>query len=161
MSSFFYLTAFFCFLADQISKTLAARFLPPGSSVSILPNVLWFTQLHNRGAAFNLFQNQTLFLTLVGCLAVIMILWIQRKTPPSQVKTRLGLGMILGGSLGNLLDRVRFGYVVDFIDLKWWPVFNLADTLINVGIFFIILDLLFTHSDNTKPQTQYKNSGDY
>ena len=100
------------------------------------------TYVENRGSAFGLFQNQTLFFIVIGVLVIGGILIGQRFIPAHRTTLTICLGMMLGGAAGNLLDRIRFGHVFDFIDLGWWPVFNVADSAIVVGVVILVYHLL-------------------
>lgn len=120
-------------ILDQVSKHLVFLNLPFGESVVLWPGVLSLTHLHNFGAAFGLFAGQRwLFVLAVFITVAILIMWrkdILRAGPLAVWSCAL----LLGGALGNFLDRLRLGFVVDFIDLGFWPVFNVADSAIVVG----------------------------
>lgn len=135
--------------ADQATKLLAIRHLADMPPQEIIPGFFNLVLVHNRGAAFGFLNDPAidwqfwLFLgaTILGCA---LVLYLMRKSPPSRVLT-LGLSGILGGALGNLIDRVRFRAVVDFLDFyhgEWhWPAFNVADIGIcaGAGLVFIVL----------------------
>jgi signal peptidase II len=135
---------------DQMAKRLAEDRLERTGVRSVpLPLVgdyLRFTYVENRGAAFGLLQDQTTFFVFVGVLVVGVIAASYRYLPRSGFRLHLALGLQLGGALGNLIDRVRQGYVVDFVDLgyhaNWWPVFNVADSAIVVGVALLALNAL-------------------
>jgi signal peptidase II len=118
---------------DQVTKALAVAYLRPGASLP-LTGWLQLTYVENRGAAFGLLQDQTALFILVGLIVVGGLIASYRHLPTVSPLLNLGLGLQLGGALGNLIDRVRQGYVVDFVDLSWWPVFNVADAAIVVGV---------------------------
>jgi len=138
-------TAVVVLALDQVSKWLVLRsFSESGTrSLPLLGDLVRLTYVENRGAAFGLFQEQTYFFILIGVVVVAAILASYRFLPVDGVLLNTGLGLQLGGALGNLLDRLRYGHVVDFIDLSWWPVFNLADSAIVVGVailaYFLVL----------------------
>ena len=137
------LTALFVFLIDQVSKALALRFLSSVPTLAVLPGIFHLTLVENTGVAFGLFRGHGLAVTL-GTLAVLGGLgWsaLRSQRPPARM-TLLGLGLILGGAAGNLLDRVRLGAVVDFFDFRVWPVFNVADSCITVGALLVALQLM-------------------
>ena len=125
--------------ADQAAKQLILARFAAGESLPVLPPVLLFTYVQNTGAAFGLLKGlQPLF---VG-LSLAVIGWIVREFvrhpgghPPA---VAWSYALILGGATGNLIDRLRFGYVVDFLDLRVWPVFNLADSAITVGVMLLL-----------------------
>ena len=123
--------------ADQLSKAYATAHLQWGESWIPLEAVrpfFRFTLTHNTGAAFGLFpQGGTLFL-LIALVVAAVILYYYRQLPPQAWLVRLALGLQLGGALGNVVDRLRQGYVVDFLEVPHWPVFNVADSCIVVGV---------------------------
>ena len=126
-------------LLDQATKAIAAVKLSSGASVPAVGGLVSFTLVENTGAGFGLFRNQALVLVLISAAAIsFTVFYILKKKPVYCMP----LALILGGAVGNLIDRLRFGHVIDFIDLHWWPVFNLADSSITIGslaLFFIIL----------------------
>ncbi len=131
-------------LADQITKALALRFLSSVPTVPVLPGVFHLTLVENTGVAFGLFRGQGLAVTLATLAVLAGLGWSAlhgTRQRPSRW-TVLGVGLILGGALGNLADRARLGAVVDFLDFRVWPVFNLADSCITVGAALVALQLL-------------------
>ena len=137
---------------DQFTKRLAEDRLGRSAERSVpLPVVgdyLRLTYVENRGAAFGLLQDQTAFFVFVGVLVVGVIAASYRYLPRSGFRLHLALGLQLGGAIGNLIDRIRQGYVVDFVDFgyhsNWWPVFNVADSAIVVGVALLALNALTT-----------------
>jgi signal peptidase II len=143
-------------LLDQATKRLAEDRLERTGVRSVpLPVVgdfLRFTYVENRGAAFGLLQDQTVFFVVVGVVVIGVIAASYRYLPRSGFRLHLALGLQLGGAIGNLIDRVRQGYVVDFVDFgyhsNWWPVFNVADSAIVIGVALLAWNAL---SENTNP----------
>lgn len=133
------------FLADFLSKRYVATHMTPGQSVPVLGPVFHITYVRNAGAAFGLLQHQTLFFIVVSLVVVGLIITYGRAAARGDAWLGVALGLLLGGALGNLLDRVLYGTVVDFLDFRVWPVFNLADSAITVG-GAIFVYLLFTRS---------------
>src|ERR1700730_14901690 len=137
-------------LTDQATKRMAEERLQKTGVRSVpLPIVgdyLRFTYVENRGAAFGLLQDQTVFFVFVGVLVVVFCAASYRYLPRSGFRLHLALGLQLGGAIGNLIDRIRQGYVVDFVDFgyrsNWWPVFNVADSAIVVGVALLALNAL-------------------
>ncbi len=127
-------------IADQFSKAYATAHLQWGESwmpLEIVRPFFRFTLTHNTGAAFGLFpQGGTLFLLIALAVAGV-ILYYYRQLPPQAWLMRLALGLQLGGALGNVVDRLRQGYVVDFFEVPHWPVFNVADSCIVVGVVLL------------------------
>lgn len=130
--------------ADQITKGLAETFLPmhPEQSIAIAGDAFRLTYVANRGAAFGILQERTAFFVVVGLGVITLILASYRYFPVTGTLLNLALSLQLGGAIGNLVDRIRYGYVVDFIDVSIWPVFNLADSAIVVGVAILAFRLL-------------------
>jgi signal peptidase II len=133
-------------VADQITKRLAEDRLRGQRSVPVIDDILRLTYVENRGAAFGLLQDQTMFFVLVGILVIGVIAASYRYLPRSGFLLHLALGLQLAGAVGNLIDRIRQGYVVDFVDFgyhaNWWPVFNVADSAIVIGVALLALNAL-------------------
>lgn len=130
------------FAADQASKYWIRQNLPLGQSWPADWPVR-FTFQTNTGAAFGLLQNQGFFLMLVALAVIGIILFYHRFLGQDSWLIRVSLGLMLGGALGNLVDRLRDGFVTDFIDFQVWPIFNLADSSICVGVVILAYYLLF------------------
>lgn len=142
-----FLTALLVVVADQLSKIGIMSGLATGASFPAT-GLFRLTHVRNTGAAFGLFQDQSFSLTIVGLIGIVVLLlfvfFFTRRL--AFFDNRLGkpaLGLILGGIVGNLIDRLRLGYVTDFIDIGIWPVFNLADSSITVGVILLAYCLLF------------------
>ena len=129
-------------LLDQITKFLALKFLQLNTPVPLIKNFLNLTLVHNRGAAFGFLQNQLLLFVLVSFFAIGLILY-NLKNKTNSFILKLSLSLILGGAVGNLIDRLRFGFVIDFLDLRVWPVFNIADSVITLAALVLSWKLLF------------------
>lgn len=132
-------------MLDQASKYLILRYLKPNQLFPLL-GVMDIHHVHNTGAAFGILPAGGHFFVTVALvvLGVLALSW--RRIAEAGALTTVALGMIAGGTLGNLIDRLRFGYVVDFLDLRWWPVFNLADSAICVGVGLLMWKLLRTEA---------------
>ncbi|UCD55031.1 MAG: signal peptidase II [Candidatus Omnitrophota bacterium] len=142
MNAFIWILAIFIFLLDRFSKIFVLQNLELNESVKIIKNIFYLTLVHNTGAAFGIFKDQTLFFIIISILAVITIVIYIKKFSNIPPAIKIGLALILGGALGNIVDRLCFGYVVDFLDFKIWPVFNIADSAITVGTFLLIVNLM-------------------
>jgi signal peptidase II len=142
---FFVATTLIVILLDRWTKQVATEYLLESGvrSVPVLGEYIRFTYVENRGAAFGLLQNQTDFFIVVGLVVVGVIIVSYRYIPEPSWFLNLCLGLQMGGAIGNLIDRMRVGYVVDFIDLTFWPVFNVADSAICVGVAGLALSVLF------------------
>ena len=138
-------------IADQVTKALVRRALELHESIPVIPDLLALTRVHNTGAAFGMFNSmdfpaKTLLLTVVASLALLGVAWYAMSIPASERLARLGVACILGGAIGNLIDRATAGYVLDFVDASWqgwhfWA-FNVADAAISIGVILMILDLI-------------------
>ena len=123
--------------ADQATKSLVRQHLEPWKPVILiraLGGILQLKHIQNTGAAFGLFPGGGMFFAAVAFVVVLGILLYQRSLGEGEILLRLALGMQLGGAVGNLIDRLRFGYVTDFVYVKYWSTFNLADSCIVIGI---------------------------
>lgn len=130
---------------DQVTKYLVVSNLGLYESWAPVPGWAGRLDIHyvtNSGAAFGLFQNGGLFFVVVAVLVSAVILFYYRHLPDGQWLVRLSLGLELGGALGNLIDRLRLGHVIDFVDLHVWPVFNVADSAIVCGVVLLAYLLL-------------------
>jgi signal peptidase II len=127
---------------DQLSKYLVRANMVLGQSIPE-HGFFRFTYGTNTGGVFGFFSNQTFLITVAAVIAVVVIILYSRHKMAQSMLVKVSLGMILGGSIGNLIDRIRFGAVTDFIDIGAWPVFNLADSAIDVGVVFLIIYILF------------------
>ena len=162
-------------LSDQLSKTVVAHNFQIGQSIPVLGNFLKLTYVLNPGGVFGSKLGSQNFYTLISILAIIVVLWLFLKTKRDETWLRIGLCTVLGGAVGNLIDRFRFGEVVDFLDFDFfninlppkrvfffdfpgfsldrWPVFNLADSFVLIGMVLIIIHLL------KSPKSDSLNSG--
>ena len=151
----FYLISALIVFLDLISKAAVQQTLPEGGMIEIAPffNIVF---LMNKGISFSLFNSGSTAmvwgLTIISLVLTIAVaVWLYKE---KNTWVRTGLCLILGGAIGNLLDRVRFGSVVDFLDfhigIHHWPAFNVADTAVCLGVFLIIVQSLFKKKENKK-----------
>jgi signal peptidase II len=130
---------------DQTTKLFASSHLMPGESISVLGDFIRLTLVHNTGAAFGLFPGSRVPFIVVSVVAIAVVLYLFFRETYRSVANRILLGCILGGAIGNLIDRVRLGYVVDFIDVGFgtarWPVFNAADSAVTIGVLLLAWNL--------------------
>lgn len=116
----------------------------PGQSIPIIEGVFHLTFVCNTGAAFSNFQGQRWGLVLVTSIVlVVIIIFFVRKTRDEHWSLLLATSLIIGGGLGNLIDRIRLGYVVDMFDFRFWPVFNVADMAVVAGCVFLIVNIVW------------------
>ena len=143
----FFLTALLVVVADQLSK----MWIRSNLDVEELLFELGFfrlTHIQNTGAAFGLFRDQSFALTIVALVGIVVLLLyallIYRRFPIlDNLLGKSALGLVLGGTVGNLIDRLHLGYVTDFIDVGFWPAFNIADSAIVVGVIMLAYSLRF------------------
>jgi signal peptidase II len=148
---YFYLISAAIVLLDQLSKLLVVRSMRLGQSISILPGFFDLTFVLNPGAAFSLFATlpdwiRNRFFVLISIAACVLIVVYRSRYLRENRLASASLSLILGGAIGNLVDRLRYGVVVDFFDAHvaehHWPVFNVADSAISVGVTLLLLEML-------------------
>jgi signal peptidase II len=146
-------------IADFLTKLWALSSLEYMQSVEVVPGFWNWTLVHNTGAAFSFLANaggwqQWLFSALAVIISAVCVVML-KKTERNAWQTALPLALIVGGALGNLIDRVRFGYVVDFVHWYWkgfhWPVFNLADSAISIAAVLLIVFSFTSHDKEAAP----------
>jgi signal peptidase II len=140
-------------LADRLSKLAVERFTEEGFSRTLIPGLLNFVHVRNRGVAFSLLADADSSLLrpaliVFGLTASALLGWVLATGRAGSARAEFGLALVLGGAIGNLLDRILRGSVVDFVDFHirqyHWPAFNLADSAITIGAILVIWDLLFS-----------------
>ena len=138
--------------ADQLTKHIVASQLALDDGVHVL-GPLWIRHVQNSGIAFGLFSQATAVVIVLTAIAVAWMLAFFARAGARHPILPVALGLLIGGSVSNLADRVRLGHVTDFIDLRWWPAFNLADTFIVVGVLVLLGALaLSERSPRRRPQ---------
>tara|TARA_Y100001968_G_scaffold280787_1_gene277596 strand:+ start:306 stop:794 length:489 start_codon:yes stop_codon:yes gene_type:complete len=142
----------FIIFIDQSSKFFVSTTLGLERSRNIIPNLLNFTLIKNKGAAFGLFSTSTTFLTIISILVSLLLITIILKSPPKSYWNIIGLAYLLGGTVGNGIDRLFKGYVLDFLELLPFnfPIFNIADIAINIAIICFIFDIISTKDQSIK-----------
>jgi len=116
--------------------------MPLAESIPVIKSIFHITYVENTGIAFGLFpQGHSLFI-IISLIIILVIIFFERKKVIKSLKERFCLGLVLGGALGNLIDRLRFGFVIDFLDFRIWPVFNLADSGVCIGGILMVFFLL-------------------
>lgn len=143
-------------ILDQASKIMADNFLQYHQPVEVMP-LFNFTLMYNKGAAFSFLADaggwqRWFFLCLTSAVSIFIVSWL-RKLKPHQILQYVALALILGGAIGNLIDRAIYGHVIDFLDVYFdnhhWPAFNIADSAITVGAILLIIDTLKnSHEDS-------------
>lgn len=128
-------------LIDQGIKAAVVRDVPAGATIPVIPGVLSLTHVQNTGVAFGLLTGISPFVTALAALTLLFYLFYNRGRWLASRAVSAGIALMAGGAGGNLLDRARLGFVVDYLDLHVWPVFNLADVAIVVGAGVLALTL--------------------
>jgi signal peptidase II len=136
---FVFLTAFTVVLLDQASKFIIRSSMELGQSMPVLNNIFHITYVHNFGAGFGILQEQRIFLALVSIGVAAFIFYYLKKVKEKERLLQIILGLVLGGTIGNLIDRIIYGYVIDFLDFRIWPVFNAADSAVTLGIMGLVI----------------------
>ena len=135
---------------DQISKRVVMTSFRLGESwnpVAALERWVSLTYVTNTGVVFGLFPDHGIIFMVISVVVIVVIVLYYRHLPGDQWLIQTSLGLQLGGALGNLLDRLRYGHVIDFIDFKVWPVFNVADSSVFVGVVILAFHLLRDRGD--------------
>ena len=125
------------FVADQAVKYILISTIGIGNSLDVIPKIFSFSIITNEGITFGLFQGNNILFAFVTLIIIGVILFFYHSIPKASV-SQVGIGCILGGALGNLTDRIFRGAVVDFINVHVWPIFNLADCAISIGVVLLI-----------------------
>lgn len=144
-------------LLDRITKLFITQTMTPGMSFPVIPGLVSCTYVLNPGAAFGLLEYKRLFFVVITVVALVAIFLLRDHIRREGPKARLGTALFLGGALGNLIDRIATGFVIDFIDFHFWPVFNLADICICGGVGLIVWSMLQNEFGKThEPETGKK-----
>lgn len=131
-------------IIDQFSKYIVVENMALGESIPIIENIFHLTYILNPGAAFGMFAHNRLFFIGIAVVVIGLIIWARKEILASPLEVKAGAGLFLGGAIGNLIDRARQGVVIDFFDFRIWPIFNIADIAICIGVGLIIWNLLKT-----------------
>lgn len=133
---------------DQGTKYLVSKNMVEGDSIPLIPNIFHLTYVLNPGAAFGMLAHRTPLFIIFSLVALGLVVFFYKKIVSQPFWIKLSLAFQLSGALGNLLDRVRTGYVVDFFDFKVWPVFNIADMAIVSGVIIFFWQIVFNPEAN-------------
>ena len=150
--------SFAAVMADQLTKQIVISQLPLGDSVHVA-GPLYIRHVTNPGIAFGLFSSWASVVTIITACAVGWMLVYFAKAGARHPVLPVALGLLVGGSLSNLIDRLRLGHVTDFLDLRFWPAFNLADTFIVVGVTILLAALVAAERQPRLRRTAPKTSG--
>ena len=148
---------------DQVTKALVDDFMTLHESRTIVEGLVRLTYVQNRGAAFGILSDaglpyQSLMFSVVSLLALLAIALYAWRMPVQSRLPQTALAMVMGGAVGNLLDRARLGYVIDYVDMYWgphhWPAFNVADSAITVGVALLVIDILRNPEMDESPKAE-------
>ena len=137
--------------ADQLTKYIVTSQLQLDDGLHVV-GPFWIHHVQNSGIAFGLFASATAVVILLTTIAVSAMLIFFARSGARHPILPVALGLVIGGSLSNLLDRVRLGYVTDFLDLRYWPAFNLADSFIVIGVLVLLAALVFAEREPRRPR---------
>ncbi len=136
--SFILSISFFIIILDQLTKYLISGYILPSQSIPLIKNILHITYIQNTGAGFGILKGWNTILIFVSLIIIgIILFYFDRIIKEKQ--THIPITLILGGAIGNLIDRIFLGYVIDFIDFRIWPAFNIADSCITIGALWLII----------------------
>ena len=152
-------------IIDQFTQFQVIERFQLGESLNIIPNYLNFTYVRNTGAAFGAFSQSHAafripFFLIVPLIALIVISILFKRLPSNNTKLSLALSLVMGGAIGNLLDRARFQYVIDFLDFHWknswhFATFNIADSAICIGVGILLLDIITTKESSSHASSSF------
>lgn len=134
-------TALIIVLIDQITKFLVRANLQLKESVPVISNIFHLTYIHNFGAGFGILQQQQWILVFISVVVVGIILYNLDRVKDKEILLQFLVGFILGGTIGNMVDRISYGFVKDFLDFRIWPIFNVADSFVTIGVIGLIIYL--------------------
>ncbi len=143
----YFITAGLILVIDRLSKFLVMVKMAEGESIPVLAPILYITYVRNKGAAFGFFQGRVIFLSAVAVLCLLFIFTQWKKIMSKGAMVRWGVIISLVGAIGNLIDRLRWGAVIDFIDVRFFPpIFNVADAAIVMGVALLIWEVVIRDS---------------
>ena len=132
-------------IIDQVSKIIVVNNLTNNKSIEVIKSFFYLTYTNNKGAAFSILTGRRILLILVAFIVIGVLIYYVRKNKIEGKVNKIALSLVIGGSIGNLIDRILRGAVIDFIDVKIFgynfPIFNLADTFIVIGVFLLIIEM--------------------
>jgi signal peptidase II len=131
------------FLVDFFTKRWAESKLNLGQTINVIPEWLTWNLIYNKGASFGILSGYTSVLIGISLMAILFIFYLHRKSETKSFVVQIGFALVIGGAIGNIVDRILLGYVIDFIEFRWWPaIFNIADIEIRAGtllLFYLFL----------------------
>lgn len=137
------LLVLFIILLDQLIKYFVSTNMFLGQSIPVLPQIFHLTYIQNPGAAFGILENQRYLFILIAAVLIVAVIYFYKKIIQLSKFFQVGIALLFGGAIGNMIDRIFIGRVIDYMDFRIWPVFNLADIAIVSGCAIIAFNLLF------------------
>ena len=145
MSKKIYIISLITFILDQISKAIISTYLTLGKSIKLIKDFFYLTYIHNTGASWGILKNNTTLLIILSIIALIILIRYSNSFKNTKLNV-CGLGFLMWGILGNLADRILYGYVIDFFDFYIFnydfPIFNIADIFIVIGVILLIISIV-------------------
>ena len=133
-------TALIIIILDQLTKFLIKQNFQLNQSIPVIKNILHLAYITNTGSAFGLFKGLNWFFVLFSIIVITAIFYYLKKAVKNNEKLmQFAVGLLIGGTIGNLIDRIAYGYVIDFIDFRIWPVFNVADSSVTISVIVLIV----------------------
>lgn len=142
--------SFIVLIIDQITKYFVSRNFYLGESVQVIPNVFHWTYILNPGAAFGMLDGSRWFFVAIAVLVSVGVWFFRKELQQEPAMVQTGAALFVGGAIGNLIDRIFIGKVIDFFDFRIWPIFNVADIAICVGVGLIIWNIIMTEFLNSR-----------
>ncbi len=134
-------TALAIILIDQLSKFFVRANFQLSQSIPIISNIFHLTYINNTGAGFGILKAQALILIFISVAVIGIILYNFDKIKNNETLLQILVGFVLGGTIGNLIDRLSYGHIIDFLDFQIWPIFNFADSFVTIGVIGLIIYL--------------------
>ena len=130
-------------IIDIVSKVIVSRYILLDESIKLINNFLYITYVRNTGAAWSMFSSRSVLVLIISSFIILGIILHVYKNKPKKRMEKIAYSLIIGGALGNLINRITYGYVIDFIDIKIfkydYPIFNLADSFIVIGVILLVI----------------------
>ncbi len=145
-----FIIAILVIAADFYTKYLVYTRMALHETIELPVKFIQLTYVQNFGGAFGIFQHQKLFFIIAAAIAVTCVLYFFEDIKELGKLSFVSASLIFGGAIGNLIDRIRFGYVVDFLDLRWWPVFNVADIALTVGVSLLFIEVIMVGQSSSE-----------
>jgi|TARA_Y100000034_G_C6754665_1_gene335700 signal peptidase II len=136
-----FLAALIIVLIDQIAKFLIKTNFQLNQNLPIVKNFFHLRYIHNFGAGFGILQQQTWILIFISITVIGVIFYYLDRISDKEILPQIFVGFVLGGTIGNLIDRIAYGFVIDFLDFRVWPIFNFADSFVTIGVIGVIVYL--------------------